>query len=236
MGEYVVRLALSCRNTHVVPGKSDLTQPTFFKSLLGSKERTAKNERRVIRLFQSEPYLSSGRPSSLNFEQVYESEVLYDAPNVNPSLVPEVKCPEDTNFDRKIRLYVYYSSNLTSGKEILLAGTSFELRDLLRTPGLYCPKGEMFSDHCNNARANVLVLNEISPIFTNNDFSFVSSSKAKNPLEKQYIFYSPSDTTNNHGYPAVHAQEITVEPRLSTQVSLAFLQSMKSEVRRSSKA
>ena len=236
MAEYVLRLAVSCRNTHVVPGKSGLTQPSFFNSMLGAKERTAKNEKRVIRLFQSENYVRSGRPSSLNFQQIYESEVINNDSNVNPSLVAEVTCPEDTNLDRKIRLYVYYSSNLTSGKEILLAGTSFELRDLLSTTGVYSPKGEMFSEHCNNARANVLILNKINPVFINEDFSFVSSSKVKNPLEKEYVFYSSNHTTNSHGFPALHAQEITVEPRLSTQVSLEFLKSMKSEMKRSSMA
>ena len=116
-GSYVLRLAVTCHNTNIVPGKSDLTAPTFFKAMLGRKERTAKNEKRVIRLFQSEPYLTSGRPNSTDFKLVYQSEVIENTSDVNATLVGEVSCPEDSNLDRKIRLYVYYSSNLTNGKE-----------------------------------------------------------------------------------------------------------------------
>ena len=234
--DYMLRLAVSCWNTHIAPEKSNLTTPSFFNAMFGSKTRVARNEKRVIRLYQSDPYALKNRRSDLKFEQIYESEVIEDAEDVKPSLLAYMKCPENANFDRKIRFYVFYSSNLTNGKEILLAGTSFELRDLLSTTGVYSPKGGMFSEHCNNAKANVLVLNEISPIFTNEDISFRSTSNFKNPLSQEYVFYDVNKTSATHDYPVLQAQEMTIEPRLSTQVSLEFLKNMKKEITRSSQA
>ena len=188
--DYMLRLAVSCWNTHIAPEKSNLTTPSFFNAMFGSKTRVARNEKRVIRLYQSDPYALKNRRSDLKFEQIYESEVIEDAEDVKPSLLAYMKCPENANFDRKIRFYVFYSSNLTNGKEILLAGTSFELRDLLSTTGVYSPKGGMFSEHCNNAKANVLVLNEISPIFGHTDSRCLVSCSYLYKQMYQIIFYA----------------------------------------------
>lgn len=134
-----------CVNLHVSSKQLKATKSgsLFSKALsVFSTPSTTKNDKWVIKLSQSEPFKPTGRPPSYNFTVVYTSEPFEDAilsggenglpigSTVAPSLVAEVHCPEDA--DCKLRLSVFYSSNQTSGKDILLAATTFSVRELLR--------------------------------------------------------------------------------------------------------
>ena len=109
---FTLNLAITCRQLYIA-AKSPLTAPGFFNSLIG-KTRRGKGEKRQIRLFQSECYPPGGRPVGLKWETIYESEVIESRTDLRPSLVANVSCPD--TMDCKIRVYVYYISNLTSGK------------------------------------------------------------------------------------------------------------------------
>lgn len=124
-----------------------------------TKSPVVKNERRWIKLAQSDPFPTAGRPPTLNFGLVYTSETFDDVPDIAPSLLARVR--RNDGMDSKLRLSgnpcpstpaphaldlwrlllshyapdpcaVYYSSNLTGGKEVLLSATTFSERELLR--------------------------------------------------------------------------------------------------------
>jgi len=48
------------------------------------------------------------------YDTIYQSEVIENQSDIRPSLIAKISCPVES--DKKIRIYVYYSSNLTSGK------------------------------------------------------------------------------------------------------------------------
>ena len=51
---------------------------------------------------------------SMVYDTIYQSEVIENQSDIRPSLIAKISCPVES--DKKIRIYVYYSSNLTSGK------------------------------------------------------------------------------------------------------------------------
>ncbi len=85
---------------------------------LATGPQTAKHEKRRIRLAQSAYFELNGKPNSNLFEYISQSEVLEDSVDISSQILFEVICPE--HMDCRIRLNVYYSSNLTSGREIVL--------------------------------------------------------------------------------------------------------------------
>ena len=48
----------------------------------------------------------------------------------------------------------------------------------------------MFSEHCEGAKATVLVLKDVPRTCTLDDFSLMNSSTWKNPMQQQYVFYN----------------------------------------------
>ena len=79
---------------------------------------------------------------------MHESEIFEDNPDISPAVMAEILCPED--HDCKIRVSVYYSSNLTGNKDVVLAGTVFGLRELLRSYKMF--SSVMNSDYCVGAK------------------------------------------------------------------------------------
>lgn len=73
---------------------------------------------------------------SFNFSLTYVSETMEDQCDVTPSMIAAIYCPP--HLDCKLRVNVYYSSSLTGGKEVLLAGTTFSKRELLRAADCSC--------------------------------------------------------------------------------------------------
>ncbi|RYG96983.1 hypothetical protein EON65_53550, partial [archaeon] len=91
---------------------------------------------------------------SLNYEHMYTSETFEDMPDIAPSLLASIRRNDEQ--DSKIRLNVYYQSNLTSGKEVLLTTTSFGERELLRTvqaAGEFA--SQMSAEYCAGSKAYV---------------------------------------------------------------------------------
>ena len=95
-------LVLVCRCTGLKP--SNDSNKSVWKALKGtfSSQSKTKSGKWAIKLSQSEPFRPAGRPSSLNFAQIYTSEVLEDPVEVdpvdgstlNPSLVAVVEFPD----------------------------------------------------------------------------------------------------------------------------------------------
>eukprot|EP01038_Epipyxis_sp_PR26KG_P010041 gene10041-13499_t len=190
----------------------------LYMRLAGSSE--PKNEKRTIKISQSEPYKPTGRPPNYNFSHVYTSEVLEDTIDISPSLVPQVWCPDD--MDCKIRLNVYYSSNLTSGKEVLLAGTTFSKRELQRavqTNGVLI--SDMSSEHCPGAKAHIEIVPPNRPLVSDIfSLPIMSKNKIRNPLQQHYIFYNTEDKLT----PVIFVEEQAYEPRNAAKISSLFLQ------------
>jgi hypothetical protein len=138
--------------------------------------------------------------------------VIENASDIRPAMVANIRCGSNENC--KIRVYVYYSSNLSNGKEILLAGASFELRDLVNSRGIFSPKGTMFSEHCDEARATLFTLGVLPGVLTSEGFSTIASPNAFNPMSQQYVFYSWDSLYK------VHCEELSFEPRLATKVRI----------------
>ena len=152
---------------------------------------------------------------SLLYDFVTQSEMFEDTPDVTPSLMAEVLCPVD--FDCKIRVNVYYSSSLTQNKEIVMAGTTFGLRELLRSYKLYT--SVMNSEYCVGAKA-IIEIAQIFPAVLTSTALFPMAPPIKgnhrNPLMQHFCFFHEDDITA----PLVDCQEMSWEPKYSFKMPL----------------
>jgi len=126
-----ITIALTCLNLQIKPDSS-LRRSSYFSWYKNSS--VPKNEKRYIKLYQSAYFKGPKKPPSLRYDPIYKSEIIEDDPNIKPAKLAQIKFPPI--LDCNIRLQVFYSSSLTS-KEVLLASTEFQLRDLLQRRGGY---------------------------------------------------------------------------------------------------
>lgn len=149
-----------------------------------------------------------------------------------------------------IRLSVYYSSNLTGEKEVLLAGTSFTRKELLRA--VYS-KGvlvsDMVSEHCPGSKAHIEIMEHMPNVLpdtatvlpstlpeavqlaaaTATGFNITAPRTPVNPFKQRYVFYSEQD----HCCQLVSAEESTWEPRHSALIPAMFMENFTSALVRS---
>lgn len=149
------------------------------------------------------------------YDTFFESIVFDDLTSLRSPFLATLDCDDDT--DRKLRINVYYTSNLSGGKETIIAATTFGLREMLRS-GKGSFQTNMISEHCSNPKVIVATVTTPSNPFSSSFFS-LSSAKEKNPLSQQYVFYRNDETL-----PTVVCDEMTYEPAFPVQVPLAFLQ------------
>jgi hypothetical protein len=154
------------------------------------------------------------------YDNVYQSEVFDEITDLSPSLVAEVECPED--MDCKIRINVMYSSNLSSGKDIVLCGATFTLRELKREGTNATLTLNMQSEHVFGAKAYVEIIPPLRKIFVEEAMALTAPMKQLNPLYQKYVFYSEDDPTT----PMVDVEEFAWEPRLAVKVSLLYLENV----------
>ena len=162
------------------------------------------------------------------YDVIYESEVIENCVDVHPSLVADIKCPED--MDCKIQVNVYYESNRTNGTEILLCGATFSLRDYFRSQEAgrtFCES--MTSEYCLAAKVYLETFNPFEKIFKLSALGVDAARSLTNPLVQKYVFYRPDDYVT----PAFDVAEISVEPRLSFRLSELFVENIVSALDRS---
>lgn len=117
---------------------------------------------------------------------------------------------------------MFYSSNLTAGKEVLLAGTTFSKRELVRASATSGPGfllSEMNSEHCPGAKAYMEVIKAMPALLGEDTFCVTSMPKPHNPMRQQYVFYNSEDTLA----PIVDVEEVVWEPRYTATVAAKFL-------------
>eukprot|EP00981_Chlorochromonas_danica_P002888 scaffold579_cov146-Ochromonas_danica.AAC.6 len=190
-----------------------------------TKSPAVKNERRWIKLSQSEPFDIAGRPTTLNFGLVYTSEVFEDCPDIAPSLLARIR--RNDGKDSKLRLSVYYSSNLTGGKEVLLSTTAFSERELLRAAGEM--SSEMSTEYCTGPRAYLQIIPHLPALIESTILPIAAPRRPKNPLSQRYVFYAELDPLT----PYLDGDEQTWEPRFSGLLPVLFLSYYLSALERS---
>ncbi len=133
--------------------------------------------------------------------------------------------------DVKLRLNIYYSSSLTNNKEILLAGTTFSKRELLRAVGsMNVLVAEMTSEHCNASKAYIELIKPLSPVLFEPSFQTTANRKDNlNPLMQRYVFYDDQD----HLTPRIDAEEYNWEPKYTAKIPLLFLENFTASLIRS---
>jgi hypothetical protein len=165
----------------------------------------------------------------LDFGLVYTSEVFEDMPDIAPSLLARIR--KHDGMDSKIRLSVYYSSNLTGGKEVLLSATTFSERELLRavaSQGVLV--SEMSAEYCSGSRAYIQIVPYLSSLLDQTYLPIVAPSRGdQNPLCQHYVFYQEQDSLT----PYLDATEFTVEPKFSATVPVLFLSALLEAMERS---
>eukprot|EP01031_Cornospumella_fuschlensis_P047171 gene47171-57772_t len=227
-------LAIRCVSLGVPP-KTVFSNAGLLTNLYirATKTPTVKNEKRLIKISQSGPFPVGGRPSSLNFEHMYTSEVFEDMPDIAPSLLATIRRSDDQ--DSKIRLNVYYQSNLTSGKEVLLTTTTFGERELVRAvqaTGEFA--SQMSAEYCSGSKAYVRIVPAFAPLLS----GVLPVTRAPslpplppNPLAQRFVFYQEQDALTPH----LDALEQAVEPQVSAVLPYLFfaalLRSLESAVR-----
>ena len=146
---------------------------------------------------------------------------------------------------------MYYSSNLTAEKEVLLAGTSFTRKELLRAAH---NKGflvsDMVSEHCPGSKAYVEVmahmpnvLPDMATVLPSADpqamrlaeadrlgFTITSPRSPVNPFKQRYVFYAENSQPL---VPLVHAEESTWEPAFAALLPALFMENFTSALVRS---
>ncbi len=248
----VIIMSLACSNLAVQP-KSPLKEPSIWHALRGKKSRSAKNEKRYIRLYMSSFYKIGELPdnAALMYDTIYTSNVIEtsvmsdsDSSDVTPALAAMISHPE--GFDCLLRMHVYYSSNLTNGEEILLAGISFSMQAAMMSQGVFAIKEDMYSEHCTGACARIFVMQKTADLFTSTAYAIMNRKSIElNPMIATYAFYkdeeeemrqkSMSDLNEaDFSYsfnriPAVLCEEYSFEPRLSAKVSLEYLKCARKE-------
>lgn len=149
-----------------------------------------------------------------------------------------------------IRLSVYYSSNLTGEKEVLLAGTSFTRKELVRaahSKGILV--SDMISEHCPGSKAYIEIMDHMPNVLpdiatvlpsahpdatqlaasTATGFNITAPRTPVNPFKQRYVFYSEQDHTSQ----LVSAEESTWEPRHSALIPALFMENFTSALVRS---
>ena len=179
----------------------------------------SKHEKRYIQISKSEGFKPGGRPTTFEYEIIYQSEVMENNIDIFPSLVCTIKYSEELDYN--IRVNVYYSSNKTNGKDVVLCGSLFNLKSILQSSSDVITD-IMTSEYCYGSHIYiqkryllplVLYSNASSP------FLCGAESKAHNPLQQSYSFYNPEDYT----YPMIDVDELTIEPRLFAKISMSLL-------------
>ena len=236
-------IALSCK-TLVVKDKSYLKEPSMFQRLRGKLKRTSRDEKRHIKLYRSTFFPLNGISSVLEglmYDTILVSETFLNKSDISPNIAALISYEDGQ--DCLLRLHVYYSSNLTAGKEILLSGISFRLSTLIESNGLCKLSQPMYSEHCANAELSAFV-HPLHPDFVRSPYFQTVNTKATvmNPMRKQYAFYLPDYQVADRSVysfnriPRVLCQEFTFEPRFSSKMPLVYLQNCRDEINRSLKA
>ena len=165
---------------------------------------------------------------SLLYDLICQSEIFDDTPDVTPSIMVELLCP--ANYDCKIRINVYYSSNLTHNKEIVLAGTTFGLRELLRSYKLFT--SVMNSEYCAGAKAIVEVAQIFPSVLTSTALYPMAPpvrGNYRNPLIQHFAFFHEDDITS----PLVDCQEMAWEPKYSFKLPMMFMDNISDKLYKS---
>ena len=156
---------------------------------------------------------------SLIYDTIYESEEVADVSSeLNPALVASIVNPLDK--DCKLRINVYYSSSIST-TPIIMASTSFSLRDFLRCrKALY--KIIMGSEHCKAPIAYVRLLSKLGETLTTPTISSRAPDTNWNPLEQKYVFMDKESSA------PIYCEELTAESRLAFKLPLLFLKNFAS--------
>lgn len=172
-------------------------------------------------------HLMSNRYRNYTYNQIYTSEIFEDVNDAVPSLLVQLRSFE--SLDTKMRLSVYYSSNLTGNKEILLASATFTERELTRAMNLEGKlTTEMTSEFCSGAKTHVEVVPYL-PEFFDPAFPIVAPTRKQNPLQQDYVFYNEMDSY----YPYLQAREECWEPKYTAAIPIAFLTNFHGALERS---
>lgn len=168
--------------------------------------------------------------NSLLYDTIYESEVFEDSQDIAPSLVADVQCPED--MDCKIQITVFYSSNKTNNKEVILCGSTFSLREFflsIQSKNTSTHMITMTSEYIAAAKVYIELFLPFKKVLQNDYLSIHSKKKICNPLLNKYVFYTEDDIT----YPRIDVLEMSWEPRLTLDICQIFLNQMMDSLRRS---
>ena len=207
----------------VFPGVGSLgVMSNLFRkaiSISTGADVASKNEKRYIQISKSEGFKPGGRPTNFDYEVIYQSEVIENTIDIFPSLVCTIKYSEALDYN--IRVNVYYSSNKTNGKDVVLCGSLFSLKSILQSTSDVITD-IMTSEYCYGSHIYIQK-RDLLPLvlYSNTSIPFLcgAESKAYNPLKQSYSFYNPEDYT----YPIIDVDELTVEPRLFAKISLSLL-------------
>eukprot|EP01035_Chromulina_nebulosa_P018865 gene18865-24650_t len=229
-------LIVRCFAVHVSQDAVFKNIGTLSNLFVFATTSSVKNERRYIRVNQSIPFLPNGSNSSSIFDTIYESEIIEDQQDMSSSLLIPIQCPKD--MDCKLQVHVFYSSNRTNGKEVLLCDTTIIFREMMNVikqqildkpdqKSLY--QLTMSSEYCLAAKLYLEVFLPFEPLFKLQSLQIESPYSDKNPIKQHYVFYSDEDTIT----PRVDVCEITSEPRLSFIISELFLSNVSDAIERS---
>lgn len=222
-----------------ISSKSPLPTAGLFSNLYVSmtKNPNVKNEKKYVKIEQSEHFpnhlkiqqqTQASAAASIKYKTIYTSEIFEEITDVFPSLLAKIRTVP--GYDSKLKLIVYYSSSLTSGKEVSLAYQSFYESDLIRS----VQQSSVFivpleSEYCIASKAYVDIIQPLPSLLENSIFPVTALPSEKNPLTQNYVFYNELDTIT----PYLDAKEQCWEPKFVASIPLVFLSNLQQSLERS---
>ena len=204
----LIRLSFRCTGLQCSPTAS--FHAGMLTGLLNRAKgsTSAKNEKRSISVSLSEG-------TSGDFRDVYRSETIDDTFDISPSLVADIRCQNVA--ESTIRMRILYSSNLSGGKEVIVAEAMASLGDMLSTGNMRFSLSSQFLK--DKAILTVKVVERFRPVLMHSAFTPVAAPNPGNPHSQSYVFYHE----DNNAAPAVYCEEYGLETRISGFVVTAFL-------------
>jgi hypothetical protein len=260
INDEILHLAIRCTNLRIQVNRNAKLF-TRMNSLFGINDTTFQ-EKRFVKISQSNAFTFGNRPSSLTYTDIYTSETidgLYTNDGIYPHLIVTMKNYIPTGQTCCIRLSVFVCSpRINGGRESYLCGVTINLRDIkehfelekVRGPSYetelmseYCEDAKVFMDLLRPLRTVGMEKNYIQP-FENKRERFVALDGTKvmaNPLLQRYVLFdsqicSDKDNKVSQTVPRLFVEENVYEPRNFAEIPILLIENVSAALMRSLQA
>ena len=261
INDEILHLAIRCTNLRIKVNHN-AKMFTRMNSLFGINDTTAQ-EKRYVKISQSNAFTFGNRPSSLTYTDIYTSETidgLYTNDGIYPHLIVTMKNYISAGQTCCIRLSVFVTSpRINGGRDSYLCGVTINLRDIKEHFELEKVRGpsyetELMSEYCEDAKVFMDLLRPLRTVGMEKNYIHPFESKRErfvaldgatvmpNPLSQHYVLFDSqicSDQDNKEAQqtvPRLFVEENVYEPRNFAEIPILLLENVSAALNRSLQA